>query len=308
MPPAIEVDALTKIYRSGLWRTRVRAVNGLSFAVPHGSIVAFVGPNGAGKTTTIHTLLGFHRPDAGRVRLFGEPPGPAVARRIGYQPEIFPTYRFYKPADVLRFYGRLSGMNREALDRVVPRLLDRLGLRDAADRPVAGFSKGMVQRLGLAQALVHDPELLILDEPTSGLDPEGRRLVLDIIREEKAAGRTVFLSSHILPDVERTCDHVVIVRQGELVLADQLSSFGAAEHWEIEVHGWSDAHRPRLQPLGASLVREADGSALISCDTPVKQAVLRALIELSLEIGTVQRARGATLEDTYMKHASGGAA
>jgi ABC-2 type transport system ATP-binding protein len=161
----------------------------------------------------------------------------------------------------------------------------------------------MTQRLGLAQALVHDPELLILDEPTSGLDPEGRRLVLDIIGEQKARGKTVFLSSHILPDVERTCDEVVMVMQGQVVLSDRLSSFGAGQHWEIEVTGWTAAHLDQLRGHVLTVAADTPESALLVCDGASKQALLRALTSLSIEIGTVQRSRGTTLEDTYLKHA-----
>src|SRR5688500_13241603 len=161
----------------------------------------------------------------------------------------------------------------------------------------------MNQRLGLAQALVHDPELLILDEPTSGLGPEGRRLVLDIIGEEKARGRTVFLSSHILADVERTCDEVVMVRQGQVVLADRIASFGAAgQQWDIEVFGWTPAHRSLLRE-GITVLQETGGAAILRCDAGDKQALLRVLIAVPLEIGTVQPMRAATLEETYLKHA-----
>ena len=260
--PVISVENLVKNYRAGVRRSVVHAVRGISLTVPRGSIVAFVGPNGAGKTTTIHTVLGFIKPTAGQVRVFGEPPGPNVARRIGYQPEIFYTYPFYSAREALRFYGQLAGMSSSALDTAIPPLIDRMGLADAGKRPISGYSKGMTQRLGLAQALVHDPELLILDEPTSGLDPEGRRLVLDIIVEEKARGRTVFLSSHILSDVERTCDEVVMVRQGQVVLADRISSFGAAsQQWDIEVTGWTAAYQHVLPP-GTTVV-EGAGIAML---------------------------------------------
>ena len=300
----IAVDGLVKTYRTGVRRTPVHAVRGLSLIVPRGSIVAFVGPNGAGKTTTIHTLLGLLRPSGGSVRVLGETPGPSVARRIGYQPEIFYTYPFYSAREALRFYGQLAGMSSTALDAVIPGLLDRMALTDAGKRPISSYSKGMAQRLGLAQALVHDPELLILDEPTSGLDPEGRRLVLDIIVEEKARGRTVFLSSHILSDVERTCDEVVMVRQGQVVLADRLASFGAsAQQWDIEVFGWTAAHRGLIGDGLAAVVQEGDGLAVLRCDASHKQAVLRALIAIPVDIGTVQPMRAATLEETYLKHA-----
>jgi ABC-2 type transport system ATP-binding protein len=300
----ISVDGLVKNYRAGMRRSVVHAVRGLSLNVPRGSIVAFVGPNGAGKTTTIHTVLGFLKPTAGSVRVFGEPPGPAVARRIGYQPEIFYTYAFYSAREALRYYGQLAGMSSHALDATIPPLLDRMALTDAGKRPISSYSKGMVQRLGLAQALIHDPELLILDEPTSGLDPQGRRLVLDIIVEEKARGRTVFLSSHILSDVERTCDEVVMVRQGEVVLADRIASFGAAGlQWDIEVHGWTAAHQSLLPAGAATVLKESAGTAVLRCETSAKQAVLKALIAIPLDIGTVQPMRAATLEEAYLKHA-----
>ena len=301
----ISVESLVKNYRAGMRRSIVHAVRGISLTVPRGSIVAFVGPNGAGKTTTIHTVLGFIKPTSGQVRVFGEVPGPKVGRRIGYQPEIFYTYPFYSGHEALRFYGRLAGMSSAALGAAIPPLLERMGLADAGKRPISSYSKGMTQRLGLAQALVHDPELLILDEPTSGLDPEGRRLVLDIIIEEKARGRTVFLSSHILSDVERTCDEVVMVRQGQVVLADRIASFGAvSESWDIEVFGWTTAHATLLLEHGAAtVVQQSDGAATVRCDAAFKQALLRAIVAANLDIGAVQPMRAATLEETYMKHA-----
>jgi ABC-2 type transport system ATP-binding protein len=298
----IEIDGLTKSYRTGLRRKPVFAVKKLSLKVTAGTIVAFVGPNGAGKTTTISTLLGFLKPDSGSVRLFGRTADTSLLRRIGYQPEIFHTYPFYKATEVLKYYGRLSGLAPGDLDQAIPPLLDRMGLADAANRKVVTFSKGMNQRLGLAQALLHDPELLILDEPTSGLDPEGRRLVLDIIRDEKSRGRTIFLSSHILSDVERTCDEVFMIRQGEIVFADHLSAFaGQSQQWEIEVLDWNAAVQDQLTGLGFTFLAETPDRATLLCAAEAKRALLHRLTELPVEVGTVQRHRGATLEDTYMK-------
>ena len=298
----IEIDELTKSYRRGLRRSTVFAVQKLSMKVQPASIVAFVGPNGAGKTTTIQTLHGLLKPDSGSVRLFGDTTHTALLRRVGYQPEVFHTYPFYTAKEVLRYYGQLSGMSSAELDQAVPSLLDRMGLVDASDRKAGTFSKGMTQRLGLAQALLHDPELLILDEPTSGLDPEGRRLVLDIIREEKAKGRTVFLSSHILSDVERTCDEVFMIRKGQIVYAEQLSAFaGQSQQWEVEVLGWNPAAREGLLPMNPTFLMEAEERAVLLCTVESKSALLRRLTELPVEIGSVQRHRGATLEDVYMK-------
>src|SRR5436190_20981651 len=301
--PVIDIQGLTKTYRTGLRRTPVHAVKNLALTVPRGAIVAFVGPNGAGKTTTIHTVLGFLTPDAGSVRLFGLPPGPAALRRIGYQSEIFHTYPFYKAREALRYYGRLSGMSRPAIDAAVPPLLARMELDAAANRPVGTFSKGMTQRLGLAQAMLHDPELLILDEPTSGLDPQGRRLVLDIIREEKAKGRTVFLSSHILADVERTCDEVVMVNHGEVAFSNQIAAFQAdGDDWEIEVTGWSAASRELLGDLLFTVAAEADAAAVLVCAAAQKKALLNRITSLPMDVGAVRRRRGASLEETYLEH------
>jgi ABC-2 type transport system ATP-binding protein len=298
----IEIDGLVKTYRTGLRRREVFAVKKLSLKVNSGSIVAFVGPNGAGKTTTIQTLLGFLKPDAGNVRLFGQPASTSLLGRIGYQPEIFHTYPFYRASEALRYYGRLSGMASAALDKNIPDLLNRMGLSDAASRKTVTFSKGMTQRLGLAQALLHDPELLILDEPTSGLDPEGRRLVLDIIREEKARGRTIFLSSHILSDVERTCDEVFMIRQGEIVFSEHLSAFaGRSQHWEIEVLEWTAEAKAQLSGLNFTYQSETADKAVLLCTSEAKRELLRKLTELPVDIASVQRSRGATLEDTYMK-------
>ena len=303
----IEIDDLTKSYRRGLRRQQVFAVKKLSMKVEPASIVAFVGPNGAGKTTTIQTLLGFLKPDSGTIRLFGERPHTGVLKRVGYQPEVFHTYPFYKAGEVLRFYGRLSGMALPEIDQAIPAMLDRMGLADATDRKVATFSKGMNQRLGLAQALLHNPELLILDEPTSGLDPEGRRLVLEIIREERSRGKTIFLSSHILSDVERTCDVVFMIRKGEVVYTEELSVFaGKSQQWEVEVLGWDSTGRDGLTGLNFTFLSESQDRAVLLCATESKRELLRRLTELPVEIGSVQRHRGATLEDVYMKNVGRG--
>jgi ABC-2 type transport system ATP-binding protein len=301
--PVIEIENLRKTYRSGWRRVQVFAVKNVSLTVRQGSIVAFVGPNGAGKTTTIHSLLGLLTIDAGRMRLFGQPAGDAsVRRRIGYQSEIFHTYPFYTATQALRFYGQLSGLSKDSLARSTDQQLDRVGLADAKHRKASGFSKGMTQRLGLAQALLHEPELLILDEPTSGLDPEGRRQVLDIIREEKSRGRTVFLSSHILADVERICDEVIMIREGEVMFAEQLTSFGVeAQEWAIEVGGFNDAIREQISTQAQVLSVNGD-TAILLCPSSTKRELLKTLLGLPVEIGTVQRHRAGSLEDTYMKY------
>jgi ABC-2 type transport system ATP-binding protein len=197
-------------------------------------------------------------------------------------------------------------MTKESLAPAIPKQLERLGLGDARHRKVSGFSKGMTQRLGLAQALIHDPELLILDEPTSGLDPEGRRLVLEIVRDEKARGRTVFLSSHILSDVERVCDEVIMIRQGEVVFSEQLASFSVqTQDWAIEVGGFNDSIRAQIGDR-AQVLSSNDDSAILVCASAAKRDLLKTLLELPVEIGAVQRRRSESLEDTYMKYVGKG--
>jgi ABC-2 type transport system ATP-binding protein len=299
----IGTDGLTKIFRTRFRRHEVKAVVDLSLRVERGSVVAFVGPNGAGKTTTIFMLLGLLHPTRGSVRLFSLPAGSLeVRRRIGFQSEIFYTYGFKTAERALRFYGALSEMSDDKIDREVPRQLERLGLGTARTRKVRSFSKGMIQRLGIAQALLHHPELLILDEPTTGLDPEGRKLVADIILEEKARGTTVFLSSHILSDVERTCDHIVILRQGSVALSESMDALRrGSNEWEIEVLKWTPA---ALEAVGhAEICDQKDGTVLVRCTAEEKNNLLRRLLDADADLGAVRRA--ASLEDLYMKYAGG---
>jgi ABC-2 type transport system ATP-binding protein len=299
----IEIDGLTKTFRSRFRRREVCAVSNLSLRVPRGSVVAFVGPNGAGKTTTIYLLLGLLRPNSGTVRLFGLPAGDLeVRRRIGFQSEIFYTYGFKTAEKALRFYGELSEVPHDKIDIEAPRQLERLGLGAARTRRVRGFSKGMIQRLGIAQALLHQPELLVLDEPTTGLDPEGRKLVTDIILEEKARGTTVFLSSHILSDVERTCDHIVILREGSVALSENMTALRSkSDEWEIEVLSWNPA---AMEAVGRAEIRDQqNGTVVVRCAAAERNVLLRRLLEADVDVGAVRRA--ASLEDLYMRYAGG---
>lgn len=301
----IDIASLAKTYRGG-GRKVVHAVRDVTLRVERRSITGLVGPNGAGKTSTIHLMLGLLKADSGRIRVFGLPPGPDALRRIGYQPEIFTTYPFYSARETMRFYGRLSGLTSEDVDRRAAVLFERVGLSDVANRRVATFSKGMTQRLGLAQALLHDPELLILDEPTSGLDPEGRRLVIDIIQEERAKGRTILLSSHILPDVERTCDAVVMIRQGQVAFAEAVAASADAGEWAIEVRGWHAGAAADLAGCTFSVVTEREDSAVIQCDASGKKALLRTLLDGPFDIRTVQPHRRDSLEARYLEHTGNG--
>jgi ABC-2 type transport system ATP-binding protein len=194
------------------------AVRDLTLTVPRGEIFGFLGPNGAGKSTSIKMLLGLAKPTSGEAFVLGAPSGDVeVRRRIGFLPENFRFYEWLTPAELLHLHGRLCGVDTRKLSERVPALIDLVGLTPHIDKRLQNFSKGMLQRVGLAQALIHEPEIIFLDEPTSGLDPLGRRMVRDIIRAQRDRGATVFLNSHLLSEIEITCDQVVFIREGEVV-------------------------------------------------------------------------------------------
>jgi ABC-2 type transport system ATP-binding protein len=200
-------------------------VRNLSLNVPRGEIFGFLGPNGAGKSTSIKMLLGLVSPSGGQAFVLGAPSGEVeIRRKLGFLPEDFRFYQWLTATELLEFHGRLCGMDKGRLRERVPHLLDLVGLAPHSGKHLQRFSKGMLQRIGLAQALIHDPEVIFLDEPTSGLDPMGRRLVRDIIRAQRDRGATVFLNSHLLSEIEVTCDQVAFIRDGEIVTTRDLRS------------------------------------------------------------------------------------
>lgn len=199
------------------------AVQSLSLSVARGEIFGFLGPNGAGKSTSIKMLLGLVRPTAGEAFVLGVPASDRQVRRhIGFLPEDFRFYDWLTAEELVGFHGRLCGMPEQKLRSRVPEVLDVVGLGAQRAQRLRGFSKGMLQRIGLAQAMVHEPQILFLDEPTSGLDPMGRRMVRDILRAERDRGATVFLNSHFLSEIEVTCDRVVFIKGGEVVASRNL--------------------------------------------------------------------------------------
>jgi ABC-2 type transport system ATP-binding protein len=214
---ALQTQNLRKVFGDKV------AVRGLSLSVRRGEIFGFLGPNGAGKSTSIKMLLGLVKPSAGEAVVLGAPLGDVdVRRKIGFLPEDFRFYDWLTATELLELHGRLSGVPADKLRERVPVLLDLVGLTPHRDKRLQNFSKGMNQRIGLAQALVHEPELIFLDEPTSGLDPMGRRLVRDILRAQRDRGATVFLNSHLLSEIEITCDQVVFIRDGEVITSRDL--------------------------------------------------------------------------------------
>jgi ABC-2 type transport system ATP-binding protein len=219
---AIEIHGLSKVYK-GKKGKRVEALTGLDLEIGSAEVFGFLGPNGAGKSTTIRILMGLMAPTAGVATLFGVPVTEASARKkVGYLPENPSFYDFLTAREYLAFVGKAFGMDDKEIASESDRVLRLMEIQDASQRPIRGFSKGMVQRLGLAQVLLHDPDLYVLDEPMSGLDPIGRALVKDIIKALKARGKTVFFSTHITSDVEIICDRVGIIVNGKLKAVDKV--------------------------------------------------------------------------------------
>lgn len=226
----ILTENLSKRYKGG-----TLALKNLNLEVRESEVFGFIGPNGSGKSTTIHLLLNFIRPSSGSALLFGEPViGAKHRRRLGYVPESINLHTYHTGRSLLNLYGQLSGLKSVQLKRSVEELLEFVGLQNDAKRKVSKYSKGMLQRLGLAQALLHDPELLIFDEPTSNMDPVGRREFREMVLGLKKQGRTVFISSHILSELGAVCDRVAIMQSGELKRLEDLRSWGEVDDSSLE--------------------------------------------------------------------------
>jgi len=271
--PVIETQRLRRRFGEKL------AVADLSITVQRGEVFGFLGPNGAGKTTSLKMLLGLISPTSGSGTLLGKRIGDRAARaKVGFLPEHFRFQDWLTGRELLHFHGRLYGLSGAALKRKADELLTRVDLRDAAERPIKGYSKGMTQRIGLAQALMNEPDVVFLDEPTSGMDPLGRLLVRDIIHELRARGTSVFLNSHLLGEVEATCDRVVFVKQGRVVHELVL----AAESAGLEVELRVDGATPELLAAHGTLLSSQNGSARVRV---AHESALPALAEALVRSG-----------------------
>ena len=306
---ALATRDLTKTYRLGLRMRLVRALDGLDLKVEQGSIYGFVGPNGAGKTTTIKMLAGLIAPTRGEGAIFGRPIHEASSRQaIGYLPENPSFHDFLRPGEVLELLGRLSGLSGEGLRRRADEVLEQVGLGHARDLTVRKFSKGMVQRLGLAQAVIHDPPLLVLDEPMSGLDPMGRRDVRDLILDLRRRGKTIFFSTHILGDVESICDRVGMLLKGKLVAEGALSSLldGSIRSVELRCAGLPPEVFPALR---ARALDGAQGPGDWTFSFPDTDAAGGAVAEIVRRGGLVLAVTPVreTLEQSFMRLAASAA-
>jgi ABC-2 type transport system ATP-binding protein len=302
----LEVADLQKTFHLGFMRKRVEAVRGVSFEVRRGEVFGFIGPNGAGKTTSIKMMLQLIFPTHGQVKLFGASTfDPEARRRLGYLPENPYIYSYLKPLEFLDLCGQLTSMPKAVRKKRAEELVHKLGLGHALDRPIGKFSKGMMQRIGFCQALLHEPELLILDEPFSGLDPIGRKEIRDLLLEQRAAGKTLLLTSHVLSDVETLSERVAIVRQGKVVAYGALNELLRPEVRRVEVE---------LSQVNAELRAKLDKTAqqVRDLDEQITLAVvegdegLPALLKMSLDAGARVLAvtpYRETLEDLFVRKA-----
>ncbi len=235
MDIAVTLDHVSKTFRDVLGRSRVEAVRGLSLEVPRGEIFGLLGPNGSGKTTTISMILGLLRPTAGHLEVLGRPPGSSdIRNRIGYLPEDFAPPDLLRGEEVLRYYGGFHAIPAPELDRRIEDALALLDMTEARRRRFRDYSKGMRRRIGLAQALLHEPELLVLDEPTNGLDPIGVQTVKTILLDLRERGRTVVICSHVLPELEVICDRIAILHRGECICSGRTADLlSAARRFQV---------------------------------------------------------------------------
>ncbi|PYT10465.1 MAG: hypothetical protein DMF51_18375 [Acidobacteria bacterium] len=299
--PVLELDDVHKSYRSHLSIRKYWILRGLSLSIREGEIFGYIGTNGAGKTTTIKLALGLIFPDAGTIRLFGQDASRVeVRRRVGFLPENPYLYDYLTGEEFLDFHARLFALDAPARRKRVRDLLERVGLSNRGDRQLRHYSKGMLQRIGLAQALVNDPDLVILDEPMSGLDPIGRREVRDIILDLKARGRTVFFSTHILSDTEMICDRVGLLVKGSLKAVGRIDELVSRDvpYWEVALRGVTNGGLPC-----GSVMSRRDDRVLIRVDS---QGDLHRLLAIlnghGAELVSVTPARQ-SLEDLFIREA-----
>lgn len=293
---ALETHNLRKVFGD------YAAVRGLTLQVNQGEVFGFLGPNGAGKTTSIKMLLGLVAPTAGTAQLLGQPLGHRAARaKIGFLPEHFRFHDWLTAQEFLSIHGQLYGLRGAALTARITELLERVNLTPFRHKTIHTFSKGMLQRVGLAQALLNHPLLVFLDEPTSGLDPVGRRLVRDIIRELRAQGTTVFLNSHLLSEVEITCDRVAFIKHGEVLRVSDLQTLVAGEtSVHIRGRGWTPAVLAGLGQWGQDVRADGDFVTLTVREDDALPALNRYLVANNIEVYALTPQR-LSLEDLFIQ-------
>ncbi len=299
----LRADGLAKTFHLGFFRKRVEAVKDASFDVRRGEVFGYLGPNGSGKTTTLKMLMGLVFPSRGRAEVLGRSvPNREAKRRLGYLPESPYFYEYLTPEEFLDLAGALSDVPRRERRKRADGLINRVGLDHARGRPLRKFSKGMLQRIGIAQALMGDPELVVLDEPMTGLDPIGRKEIRDLMLELKREGRTVLYSTHILPDVETTCDRVAMIFAGRIRDVGPLSELLSARLLSTEIslrHGVGQI--PPL-PEGGKIRQTPDGMLIDLPEGADVDAFLRAALAAQCSVISVTERRE-SLEDLFVREA-----
>lgn len=300
----LNVENLIKDYTTGFLRKRVRVLKGVSFSVIRGEIFGFVGPNGAGKTTTFKTILGFVPTTSGRVEIMGKPLGDVdVKKYLGYLPENPYFYDYLTGEELVRYMGELHGLNGRRLSKRVDELLEKVNMSHAKRVQLRKYSKGMLQRVGVAQALINNPEFLILDEPMSGLDPMGQREIRELILEQKKKGKTILLSSHILSDVEALCDRVGVIIGGRVVKMGELGKLFEEIHtdYEMLLKGVDEEIVNKLSDLRVTLEKRA-GFIILKFDEDIKARVLDAVSKSQADIVSLHPLRK-SLEGLFVQEA-----
>jgi ABC-2 type transport system ATP-binding protein len=299
----LRAEGLAKTFRLDFFRKRVEAVKDVSFEVRRGEVFGFLGPNGAGKTTTLKMMMGLVKPTRGRAEVLGRPVADVDAkRRLGYLPESPYFYEYLTAEEFLDLVGALFDLRAAERQARRERLIERVGLGHARGRPLRKFSKGMLQRVGIAQALMGDPELVVLDEPMTGLDPLGRKEIRDLILELKREGRTVFFSTHILPDVEMTCDRVAMVFAGRIRNVGPLHELVSARLLSTEVGLQAGSAGLPALPAGARQRQSPDGVVVDLPEGADVNAFLAAALAVGASVVSVSP-RKESLEDLFVREA-----
>ena len=286
----VHVEDIVKDFRPGFGVRKKRVLHGITFDVREGEIFGFVGPNGAGKTTLLKVLMGLIRPSSGHATILGHDVSETAFRRhVGFQPENTYFYDYLTAREILRFYARLSGVSKSTREGRVDTLLGQVGLSHAADTRLRTYSKGMLQRVGIAQALVHDPSVVFLDEPMSGLDPIGRKDIRDVILRLRSEGKTVFMNTHILHDVEMVCDRVAIIVKGRIVNEGAIDEFLDEGQREVDlVMARLPAEIPaHLEEVFGARIRGHGERIEVRVDEKNLQGVLASAIESGAEVISV---------------------
>jgi ABC-2 type transport system ATP-binding protein len=298
---AVEILGLEKTYAAGFWRKKQKVgLKQLHLEVRTGEVFGFLGPNGAGKTTTLKLLMGLIFPTAGTARILGmEWRDPAVRARIGFLPEQPYFYDHLTPIELLDYYGALSGVSAPDRKQRIPRLLERVGLAEQSRKQLRKFSKGMLQRVGIAQAVLHDPEIVFLDEPMSGLDPIGRREVRDFIQSLNDEGKTVFFSTHILSDAEALCDRVAVLNHGELRGVGVVADLVSQKSGRVEIVWEGKTAVSAIEALGTNC-RVAGGTVRVVLDESQLQPALDLLKTHRVRLISVNPV-GGSLEEYFLQ-------